>query len=471
MTQTPTPRQATAPAASRAAAAPTAPPTPSLPVLKQLGCPNCGSPLPQYNPSSQTLICAKCNSYVTIGMEGATVNGQGAQIPPPPFPIRLGQKATLGDTTYFVLGRVLYEGWDDEDRWHWTEWLLGAADGRIAWLSFDKEDGFVLFSKMRIREAFNPDTDRAIPIGDGKKAYVKERYPAKIRAAEGELTWKAAAGQNLQMIEGIAPGKHYSIQRTSQELEMYEGKALGASDVASAFGDSTWVKQIQASSSRKGVYSLLGVMCLFFGALGLGFGFVASRTGDRTVSVNVSVDKAKPPIVVPVTFDQPGRPAVVKIWLQSNLPANTFADIDVDIISPDGSETFLFDHDFWHETGRDEDGVWTEKDTFGTDTFVPTQKGEHKMEFTLGETQGVNTATLKVEILKNHVMPGWLLGYGALIGVIGIGLMLSGSSGSLKPLVPVFLVAIALLVVLVILPALGVDIWGMLGSVLESIGD
>ena len=227
----------------------------TLPVLKELKCPNCGHPLTQRLATAQTMVCPACNTYVAIGSEEAEALGQGTQIPKPPVPIPLGAMTTLRGTKYFVLGRVLYRGWDDEDRWHWTEWLMGGEDGKLLWLSYDEEDGFVIFEKMRIRAAFNPETDASIPLGENQQAYVTERYPAKILAAEGELTWRAKQGESLTMIEGTTGTKKISIQKTEEELEVYQGTKLTEREIAGAFGDQKWVQQID---SRKKTGSALG---------------------------------------------------------------------------------------------------------------------------------------------------------------------------------------------------------------------
>ncbi|MDQ7034905.1 MAG: DUF4178 domain-containing protein [Anaerolineae bacterium] len=165
--------------------------------LKRLECPNCGSPIDQFNASSQALVCPTCGSTVAIGMGDAEVIEKGGgRIPRSPFPIELGDKATIAQTEYMVLGRVVYRGWDDEESWTWHEWLLGGSDGRMIWMSYD-ESGFALFQKMRFRSEFNAQSDSRLDIGEGKKAYIHERYPAQILGAEGELTWRAKRGDRL----------------------------------------------------------------------------------------------------------------------------------------------------------------------------------------------------------------------------------------------------------------------------------
>src|SRR5687767_6808185 len=109
------------------------------PILKELKCPHCSSPLQQRLATAQTIVCSQCHSYIGVGAEEAQELGRGRGINSAPRPIKIGDSAKLQDIDFFVMGRVLYEGWDTEDKWEWTEWLLGASTGQLMWLSHDKE--------------------------------------------------------------------------------------------------------------------------------------------------------------------------------------------------------------------------------------------------------------------------------------------------------------------------------------------
>lgn len=388
-------------------------------VLKELTCPNCGGPLPQHLPGTQTLICSRCNSYVIQDAAALHIAGKGGKLPAPPAPIKLGQRFVLEATGYFVLGRVLYEGWDDEDRWQWTEWLLGSDDGRLLWLSYDKEDGFVLFRKMRIREAFDPDNDSSIPTSDGKRAAVRERYPAKIVGAEGELTFQAKAGDRLTMVEGAGFGKQYSVQLTLAELEVYEGTPLQNAAVAAALNDPAWGKQLAQQTQAAKINQTIGVMALVFAVIGVVLALVANGTGELLISQEITLNAAAPAASIPINFAQSDRPALVRLWLTSAIALNSYAEVEVSVISPDESETFIFEKEFWYETGIDEGERWTERDDYGTEIFVPHQTGEHDVEVMLGENNVTDNVVVTVGVYQNHILPLFFLIYALVAGLIG----------------------------------------------------
>lgn len=450
---------------SSAGANPASPAKP--PLLKELTCPNCGGPINQYLASSQTFVCSKCGSHVAPGMEGLEILGKGRELPSPPVPIRLGGKLRIKEVDYFVLGRVFYTGWDPSDTsdtWSWTEWLCGSPDGRLLWLSYDTEDGFVLYTKLRLKTPFDPQNARVLQLGPDKSVGVKERYPAKVVGAEGELTSRVSPGDKLTMIEGNASGKHYSIQQTAQELEVYEGESISETEIARSLNDEAWLKRIRNKSERRGLYSMIGGMMILFAAIALIGGFYANSTGEQNASQVAKLSNSAPIAQIPVEFNQAGRPAVIRLWLRTSLPANSSLDLDVSVISPNESETLIFEGDFWYETGSDEDGPWSESSTYNTDTFVPFLSGAHTIEVELGPSAPISEVEVQIQVLRNHIAPAWLLVYGGIVGVLGLIIAMSGGGLPIKWL----LIIGGIIAAVAAISASGVDIISLVLDILSE---
>lgn len=437
-------------------------------VLKELSCPNCKSPLGQHTPEAQTLVCAKCGSYVGIGEEEARLLAKGGKFPAPPVPVKIGSRFALDNTEYFVLGRVMYKGWDPEDKadyWTWDEWQLGAADGRLLWLSYDTEDGFVLFKKIPIREEFNIHRSAAIPVGKGRQARVVERYPAIMVGAEGELTFRAQRGDRVQMIEGDAGPLKYSMQATDEEIELYEGRPVPAEAVAHAFGDSAWLRRIQSRQYNKRTRQLVGVVCLLFGLISLLIAAVVSQTGIPILDTQITVDPSNPIALLPIEFDTAGRPAIIRTELLSSIPVNSYVDVDVSVIAPNVAETVIYSQEFWHETGVEDGESWEESEHNTGDMFVPYQPGTHQIEVALDNMQ--SPLDIHVEVVKDHVVPGWFLGYGVIVG--GIGLLLLFNSGGISP--KVMLIIAIPIIILVIIIAAGVELGDLVSLIFDILSE
>jgi hypothetical protein len=405
---------------------------------------------------------------------------KGGKFPPTPVPIKVGQTFMLDGTSYFVMGRVMYRGWDEEDTsdyWIWNEWLLGAQDGRMLWLAYDTEDGFVLYNKMRFRptEEFKPQVSMYIPLAD-RKIPVGERYPANIVGAEGELTWQAKRGERLTMLEGNVGDKHYSMQVTANELELHEGTTIPETSVATALNNPLWLEQIRQRNEGKKTRDYIGVVCLIFAAIALIAAVALSGQGENIANQTLTVDPTNPVSSFPVEFDVAGRPATVKARMETPLSPNTFIDVDVSIIAPNESETVIFDQEFYHETGSDDEGPWTETSMEVSDMFVPALTGTHRIELALaagtndaGQTvsQLNQSLSVRVEVWKNQFVGTWLFGYGAVIGIVGLLLMLSG--GGIKT--STLLIIAAPIVILLILMALGVNLGDLVSGLFDILSE
>lgn len=383
--------------------------------LSRLECPNCGSPIDQYNATTQALICPTCGSYLSIGSDLPEILSKGSPLPNAPRPITLGDKATIANIDYSVIGRVLYQGVSEGETFTWNEWLLGGSDGRMLWLSLD-EKGFALFRKLRFRQQFNPQSDSILELGEDKKAFIHERYHASIVGAEGELTWRAKPQEKLFVAEGAGSGLLYSIQQTPEELEVHEGRQIEEKALATAFGNQAWLDTLETFKNRKKTYNAIAVACIIATVIGIFTALAVGNTGTEDDPRTVELSDNSPQDSFKVEFESE-RPVIVAVQLIGDtLPENSFIDIDVNIISPDGTTEPLFVQELWHETGVDEDGRWVETQYETSEMFVPVQAGSHELEIAY-DGSVLDDLTLQVTIRRDHIMPLWFFIYAILSGI------------------------------------------------------
>jgi ribosomal protein S27E len=392
------------------------------PELIKLECPNCGRPVQQFDPGAQTIVCDACGSYIEVGSGEPQAIGRGSRLQKLNVPLKVGDHATIDGTDYFVLGRVDYLGWSQNDRsetWRWTEWLLGEKKGRLLWLSYD-EKGFTLYQKVRNTPRFDAQRARRIPVGNGREISVHERYPARITAAQGELTWRPKIDSELLMIDAAGFGKRYSVQQTGQEVEVYEGDPVDELALAKQFNDAQWVKRVNRRKENARLWMEIGVLCVLFAFIGLVGAFIAGNMGDTVQRETVRLSPSNPTTTVPVALTSAGRPAAISTSLNGALPRNTSFDVDVNVIAPNETRTFLFSQFFWHETGRDSDGAWTDTQYRTTSQFVPMEEGQHVLELTMTDPVSVDSVTLDVTVQRNRFVVGWLIAYTVLTAIASV---------------------------------------------------
>jgi hypothetical protein len=224
----------------------------------------------------QTVVCNYCGSVLDLTPEQAAIISQTDPKVKPARPIELGMEGTFEGKLHQVIGWVRYEGWDDEDRWQWDEWLLASADGEFRWLSYDSEEGFQLYKKIIPREPFDPRTATSIKVPGGV-AQVVERSPARIVALAGELTWRGKVGEELKYVDAKRGKTAYSVEYTREEIELLEGHPLTEIQVWKAFGREDLIqqarqrvaqRQVELAKSRKEsnrrFYLILAVIIILF---------------------------------------------------------------------------------------------------------------------------------------------------------------------------------------------------------------
>ncbi len=401
--------------------------TASQPVLKRLQCPNCGANIDQHAANAQTLICNTCGSFVAIGTETPEVTSKSPRKPPPaPKPIKLGMTGTLDGTEFFVIGRVVYTGWDPRDRsdkWTWHEWLLGGKDGRLLWLAHD-EKGFSLYRRMRFRGEFDPERSSSIPLANGTRAMIRERYPAQIDGAEGELTWKATAGEQLYVAEGAGQGMRYSVQKTAQEMEIHEGKAISEADVATAFGDEQWAAKAQRSAVSDAIptRAVVGVVCIIFAMLAFVAGsLVGSLGGSQMLNEQITLTSATNTIDVPLTINNTRRPHSVEISARTS---GTSFPLTVNIIDPTSQQRLLFS-----QTLRPATATSTTIFSTVSENFVPFRSGLHQIRVSTSATS-FDSASVTVEVKRNIWTSSWFTTFAIVIGLLGGFLFVTGIMNS-----------------------------------------
>jgi hypothetical protein len=390
-----------------------------LPVLRKLACPRCGAAIPQFNAQAQTLTCRSCNATLTEGRNGLTP-GPDAQLPPARIPINVGQTLPLDGASQIVLGRVRYRGWewpDTSEQWTWDEWLIGRPDGRLSWLVHD-EHGLSLYTKVRQWGPFDVKHGATIPLGDRRQVPVSERYPAEVLGVEGELTSRIVAGDQLFAVEGRSGATRCSVEATEHELECTCGRVLTKAEVTAAFGS----KAAETVHPPRSIMFHVAVMLLVMAVLGLGGAAAVALAGrgDLVASESLHDITTTSPQQIQFEVDHPGRPVQIEMTLLSDLPVDTYSDIEVEATAPDGSDDLVALPDFWHETGIDEGVRWEESKKVVKSLFVPAQQGTHTLSLQVDSGGALDSADVQITVHAPYTWPmPWLI-FAGVAGVAGV---------------------------------------------------
>ena len=215
--------------------------------IEHLRCPHCGGQVEVHaDRGTQSLACRHCGSVLDVTASQATVLGRFKKQFRPAQDIEPGAEFTWDGERHLVTGWLRYRGWDSEESWHWDEWQMVSDAGAVRYLSYSRDEGFLLQTPVRPTPKV---TKRGVHLADGRVAF-HEVGPAKITAMAGELTWRPRLGQTLRVAEGRRNGLSYSAELTADEVEVTAGPRLPALDVWRALGRTDKVQEIEERQAR-----------------------------------------------------------------------------------------------------------------------------------------------------------------------------------------------------------------------------
>lgn len=312
---------------------------------------------------------------------------------------------TFESETHQVIGWIRYEGWDDEERWRWDEWLLVSAGGKYRWLSYDAETGFILNEKIQPQAPFDPYRASSIQVPGGT-AQVTERSPAKVLAFDGELTWQCNVGDQFHYFDAQRGSIPYSVEYSKDEIEVYQGQPLADVEVWQAFGREDLVEKAGEVSTWNSAYRVLALFCLLLVLLSCSGALFTIFTGQEVARQNFQMKQGlEVKTMGPITL--PKSDAVYRISLESGgLPVNTWAVVDVSARDSEGNEAYLFSGEFWDEEGRDSDGYWHENDLNADYLFKLEEAGDYYLNVSM-EDATVTSMPLTVTVERGV----WLTRY------------------------------------------------------------
>jgi len=283
--------------------------------IHHLQCPNCGGQV-EVHPGrgSKSVACGHCGSVLDLTASQVEILGRFKRQFQPAQDILPGAVATFEGERHVVMGWLRYKGWDSEESWTWDEWQLLGDSGAVRYLSWSRDEGFLLQTPIRP----SPKTTRSgIELPSGRVAFY-ETSPASITGMAGELTWRPRLDETLRVGEAKKNGVQYSAELTADEVEVVGGARKSDLEVWEAFGRDDKVEALRARQARwkrrrrtaAGIARLFALGGLAFLAVGI---WVVPRMGGDIgqaahtyESGPVSLDAEVAALLPPVEGGPPG---------------------------------------------------------------------------------------------------------------------------------------------------------------------
>jgi len=427
--------------------------------LKALKCPKCGGDLSKgshthYDDDEEEDVtipvakCIQCNTeYDQHTSEYYEVFADDLTSDKDSTVFKLGLKGKLKGIEYEIIGRLRYQEEDEYEKSTWDEWVAVSEDGVFHYLV--EEDGRIDSYEEYIPASIDLDSDDSSIEFEGKKIAKSEGYIGRIVLAEGELPWKPEIGEAALCYDFKKDGKHYTIEKSDEEVSITKGEKLSHGEVIEAFNiegfkdlylstlkkrkSFKWQSRLYAAgmiiSVVVSVYSCFsetpvqGVMnskkilvenALVQDAEGsvyeshILYGPFDIAEGNSLYNVAVKADTGIQPLSLEwqsfrfmlINENRLNEAAGGKI----NDPAtmkDLFDDIDA---MPEPIESYVIIGDFWDEEGRDSDGYWHESDLSYDTDFVLDESGKYfvYLEIFSNNAKDINAIVFSITKAKGY---------------------------------------------------------------------
>ncbi|MEM1056255.1 MAG: DUF4178 domain-containing protein [Bacteroidota bacterium] len=414
------------------------------PTSDTLQCPNCGGSVGIHpGRGAKAAVCTYCGSVLELTAGQADIIGQMNPKVGPDQPILPGDEATFDGENHLVMGWMRYEGWDDEDRWQWDEWQLVSDSGTPRYLSWSRDEGWLLQTPIRP----TPKVTRGgIKLASGR-AGIKETSPARIKAMQGEFTFRPQIGQTLRVLEAQRGKQHYSAELTADEIEVVGGPKVPERALWEAFGREDKLREMdeRAERRRQRRKSLRRAALLCFAVAGLyflGIGWAASK-GETVTSASsefIAQERNAPVPAAPAPSTFPGNIERVDTVVREPFDVSSFeigqlgqtyevtteatradgssssSDIQLYIVDPSGTSFRVASLNFLGDS-RDRSFA-----------FRPVQGGIHTLQAWITNDSPERIA-FSTTVQRGMWEPGSFAAAFVLAGLLGVVLFLAGGFG------------------------------------------
>lgn len=284
--------------------------------------------------------------------------------------------------------------------------------GDRGWLVAEKGK-FFLYSKYKPKQelAFEEKQVRF----DGMTIPRNKGYIARIAFTEGELPWQAELGESTWCYDFKKDGTKFCIEQSEEEAEVYSSERIKAGDLFRAFGLKEYEQKFERSLAKRKRYAASSRIYLLMMLLAFGFGIYNCSQGKLAYKFTPSRDLKRPlkhdgkynyfpkkerPYKIhsltakkvrygPIRLEKDTTKilglevALTKhrLVLRSYRLNREWLEASAELTDgPEkkAKEVFGIENaSFWHETGYDSDGYWSESDLFDDAGFIVTETKDY----------------------------------------------------------------------------------------------
>ena len=352
-------------------------PSGQTPALKALNCPGCGAAVTIRGlERTLSVVCEICHSILDAKHPSLRVLQQfeGTQHFQPLIP--LGSRGKVRGDAYEVIGFQVRTIYVEGVAYSWAEYLLFNPYKGFRYLTEYQGHWNDVKAVRSLPEVTQSGGKPAVRfLGETYKHFQTAR--ATTTYVLGEFPWQVRVGDEVTVMDFVAPPRVLSSETTEDEVTWSLGEYWTGAQVWEAFqlpgrpAGAMGVYANQPSPVKPKIRSIWAAALLLLAAL-----FALSQVvaiiarNEEVYSGRYSFQAgAVEGSYVTDVFELKGRTSNVELSIRTDL-ANNWAFFNLALINDDTGEAYDFGREVSYFSGRDSDGAWTEGSP-GDTVYIP----------------------------------------------------------------------------------------------------
>ena len=265
---------------------------------KLVKCPNCKRRTKQISSKAAVIVCSNCRTGIDVSRPNyrRKLFKNDNQIID--IAINVGDPCTLNGKNYVVGGRILYRQKAYDGVYHWTACQLMPTDHGEPLFLENEDDHWTLFRPPNSTISHSPKTlSAASTIRCEDETFTSaETGRCEIVAVDGELTWIARVGEELNYLDAVKVPRVLAAEWDKDEIEWSLGTYIDRLDVAEAFDQpvSNFPKPRHYVHHQPFRSTINHKLCFWVAAVVAAFMFLMGYSASRVAGEKLFSDTVSP---------------------------------------------------------------------------------------------------------------------------------------------------------------------------------
>lgn len=378
--------------------------------IKTFNCPSCAAPLMIRAKGTESVACANCGSVVDASNENHKILSRyNIAVSYTPL-LPLGTRGHLHGAEYDVVGYMRRRITVETIPYEWSEYLLyGEADG-LRWLT--EYQGHWTFSKVTNRQPEKVFITKPHVRFLGTTYEHFQTAKASVTYVIGEFNWKVKVGEQVTVMDFVAPPLILSSETSNKEKTWSLGEYIQPEIIEEAFKppqplpSRIGVAPNQPSPWRVGLYwKTFGLFTI--AALIIHMAFLVFAQNRVVFQWHFDMDPTSPRQAVTTgVFPVTGNMGNLVVRSHTNVN-NNWLYLDMHLIERDSGKHYEFGRELSYYSGVEAGEYWSEGKTQDEVVLSSVPAGQYYFEIepqTESDSQA-RPITYTIEVVRDVV--GW----------------------------------------------------------------